>query len=154
MKNLLSNKLRIFMFLLRMKKALSILILALILTTGLHFGLAIHICSGQVSSIRLSFTEEKGTCQMAEKYPDKKLTIFFTNDCCRSFISFLSSDCFYEIPQPPSIKAFQNVPVTPPGYPIIIVLEEPIYLIKTSNSLPGSLRLTSVKLALLCELQC
>ena len=79
-----------------MKKVFSILFAALILLSGMHLSLAAHLCGGEVSAVKLSFTHEKATCGMcaAEQTATTNKTVE-SESCCKDEMSFLAVDTNY-----------------------------------------------------------
>jgi hypothetical protein len=78
-----------------MKKLFSILFAALILLSGMHLSMATHLCGGEVSAIKLSFTHEKAGCGMcaAETVPTDKTVS--NEGCCKDEMSFYAVDSNY-----------------------------------------------------------
>ena len=80
-----------------MKKLFSILFATLILLSGMHLTVATHICGGEISQVKLSFTHQKATCGMCgeeETIPCTNKTID-NEGCCKDEISFYVVDSNY-----------------------------------------------------------
>ena len=79
-----------------MKKLLSIVFAALILLSGMHLSLATHLCGGEVSKVKLSFTHQKASCGMcaAEQSTTTDKTVS-TESCCKDEMSFYAVDSNY-----------------------------------------------------------
>lgn len=76
-----------------MKKLFSILFAALILLSGMHLSLATHICGGEISQVKLSFTYENATCGMCKKeQTPTETTNVSTEGCCKDQMSFYTVD--------------------------------------------------------------
>jgi len=79
-----------------MKKLFSIFFAALILLSGMHLSLAAHLCGGEISAVRVSFTHEKAGCGMCS---DEQTTMpeisFEAESCCKDELSFFSVDNNY-----------------------------------------------------------
>lgn len=79
-----------------MKKLFSILFAALILLSGMHLSLAMHLCGGEVSAVKLSFTHEKAGCGMcASELPGSTTKTIESESCCKDEMSFLAVDTNY-----------------------------------------------------------
>jgi hypothetical protein len=79
-----------------MKKLFSILFAALILLSGMHLSLAAHLCGGEVSAVKLSFTHEKASCGMCAMEKATTTNKTFDNEsCCKDEMSFLAVDSNY-----------------------------------------------------------
>jgi hypothetical protein len=79
-----------------MKKVFSILFAALILLSGMHLSLAAHLCGGEVSAVKLSFTHEKATCGMCAMEETTTTNKTFNNEsCCKDEMSFFAVDNNY-----------------------------------------------------------
>ncbi|MFT3753522.1 MAG: hypothetical protein QM800_11845 [Paludibacter sp.] len=79
-----------------MKKLFSILFAALILLSGMHFSLAMHLCGGEVSAVKLSFTQENagcGMCASEQSAPTGKS--IESESCCKDEMSFFVVDSNY-----------------------------------------------------------
>ncbi|MDD4992686.1 MAG: hypothetical protein PHR83_10670 [Paludibacter sp.] len=78
-----------------MKKLFSIVFAALILLSGMHLSFAAHLCGGEVSAVKLSFTHEKAGCGMcaAETAPADKTVS--NEGCCKDEMSFYAVDSNY-----------------------------------------------------------
>jgi len=71
-----------------MKKLLSIVFAALILLSGMHLSLATHLCGGEVSQVKLSFTHEKASCGMCpEEQKASNNKTLSTEGCCKDEMS-------------------------------------------------------------------
>ena len=77
-----------------MKKLFSILFATMILLSGMHLSIATHICGGEVSQVKLSFTDEKGSCGMENDHA-QPVGVSFNSECCHDQISFYSVDNNY-----------------------------------------------------------
>lgn len=79
-----------------MKKGLSILFATMILLSGMNLSLATHVCRGEVSQVKLSFTHENATCGMCKKeQTPTETTNVSSESCCKDQISFYSVDNNY-----------------------------------------------------------
>ncbi len=99
-----------------MKKIFSIVFAAIILISGMHFSIATHLCGGEISQIKLSFTHEKAGCGMCGAEEAVPTNGFNDRDCCRDEMSFLVVDNNYN----PS-----TLEVNKPVYHILQVFEVP-----------------------------
>jgi hypothetical protein len=79
-----------------MKKLFSILFAALILLSGMHLSLAMHLCGGEISAVKVSFTHEKASCGMCatEQTVSTNKTIE-SESCCKDEMFFLAVDNNY-----------------------------------------------------------
>ena len=79
-----------------MKKLFSIVFAALILLSGMHLSLAMHLCGGEISAVKLSFDHEKASCGMCatEQTASTNKTIE-SESCCKDEMSFLAVDNNY-----------------------------------------------------------
>jgi hypothetical protein len=79
-----------------MKKLFSILFAALILLSGMHLSLAMHLCGGEISAVKLSFDNEKASCGMcaAEQTVATHESIG-SESCCKDEMSFFAVDSNY-----------------------------------------------------------
>ncbi len=68
----------------------------MILLSGMHLSLATHLCGGEISQVKFSFTHENATCGMCEKeqVPSETTTIS-TEGCCKDQMSFYAVDTNY-----------------------------------------------------------
>jgi hypothetical protein len=79
-----------------MKKLFSIVFAALILLSGMHLTLATHLCGGEVSAVKLSFTHEKAGCGMcAEEAATPTDKSVGNEGCCKDEMSFYAVDNNY-----------------------------------------------------------
>ncbi|HEY6913630.1 MAG TPA: hypothetical protein VI413_03055 [Paludibacter sp.] len=79
-----------------MKKVFSILFAALILLSGMHLSFAAHLCGGEVSAVKLSFTHEKAGCGMcALELPSPTTKTIESESCCKDEMSFFAVDNNY-----------------------------------------------------------
>ncbi|MHB9141192.1 MAG: HYC_CC_PP family protein, partial [Paludibacter sp.] len=78
-----------------MKKLFSILFAAMILLSGMHLSLATHICSGELSATKWSFSDEKASCGMEKDHAAKPADNSYTSDCCQDQLAFYSVDTNY-----------------------------------------------------------
>jgi len=62
----------------------------------MHLSLAAHLCGGEISAVRVSFTHEKAGCGMCS---DEQTTMpeisFEAESCCKDELSFFSVDNNY-----------------------------------------------------------
>lgn len=73
----------------------------------MHLSLATHFCGGEVSEVKLSFTNEKAGCGMCTDEASNTTEISFeAESCCKDEVSFYTIDSNYS----PSTIQF-NVPV-------------------------------------------
>ena len=109
-----------------MKTIFSILFATLILLSGMHLSLATHLCGGEVSAVKLSFTHEKASCGMcADEQATSTKNGLSTEDCCKNEISFYAVDSNY------SPKSMQ---INKPVNSLIQVFYIPTYIgIQTFN---------------------
>lgn len=65
----------------------------------MHLSLATHLCGGQVSAVKLSFSDEKATCGMCgiEKSTQSAANTISTENCCKDKMSFLAVDNNYNL---------------------------------------------------------
>ncbi len=122
-----------------MKKLFSILFAVMILLSGMHLSLATHVCGGEVSAVKLSFTHEKASCGMCGEEQTASTTATVTNEgCCKDEMSFYVVDSnyspstlqinhtanqllqFFDIPKAIGIQSLHtnstsNINVQPPG---------------------------------------
>ena len=81
-----------------MKKLFSILFVAVILLSGMHLSLATHLCGGEVSAVKLSFTHEKADCGMCStEQTNKAEKSIAAEGCCKDEMSFLAVDNNYNL---------------------------------------------------------
>jgi len=78
-----------------MKKLFSILFAALILLSGMHLSLAEHLCGGEVSAVKLSFTHEKASCGMCASEITTAEKSISNESCCKDEMSFYAVDNNY-----------------------------------------------------------
>jgi hypothetical protein len=90
-----------------MRKILSILFAALVLTSGMHLTVATHICCGELAAVKWSLTGEKATCGMEEgSAPCSKNGELNTN-CCKNLVVACTADQNYY----PVIQAAKTISV-------------------------------------------
>jgi hypothetical protein len=78
-----------------MKKLFSILFAALILLSGMHLTLATHLCGGEVSQVKLSFTHQKASCGMCKEEATSTDKSVSNESCCKDEMSFYAVDNNY-----------------------------------------------------------
>ena len=79
-----------------MKKLFSILFAALILLSGMHLSLTTHLCGGEVSAVKLSFTHQKAACGMCEAEQTSPTGKTISNEsCCKDQMAFYAIDNTY-----------------------------------------------------------
>jgi len=78
-----------------MKKLFSIVFAALILLSGMHLSLATHMCGGELSAVKLSFTHEKATCGMCAEEATTTGKSFSNESCCKDEMAFYAVDNNY-----------------------------------------------------------
>ncbi|MEI6554346.1 MAG: hypothetical protein WCL70_02025 [Paludibacter sp.] len=81
-----------------MKKLLSILFATLILLSGMHLSLATHLCGGEVSAVKLSFTHQKACCGMCAAEQTASTPVnkgIEKEDCCKNEMAFYAVDNTY-----------------------------------------------------------
>ena len=80
-----------------MKKVFSILFAALILLSGMHLSFAEHLCGGEVSAVKWSFTHEKASCGMCATETKPVGKSIATESCCKDEMSFYAVDSNYSL---------------------------------------------------------
>lgn len=65
-----------------MKKILSIVFALLIILSGMHFSLAIHICEGKLFGSKFSFTGDHVSCGMETKSEHSGKGYHLSSECC------------------------------------------------------------------------
>jgi hypothetical protein len=79
-----------------MKKLFSILFAALILLSGMHLSLAMHLCVGELAAVKWSLSDEKASCGMAvEKQINTSEKSLAAESCCKDEMSFYAVDSNY-----------------------------------------------------------
>jgi hypothetical protein len=78
-----------------MKKLFSIVFAALILLSGMHLSLATHLCGGEVSAVKFSFTHEKATCGMCAEETTPADKTVSNESCCKDEMAFYAVDNNY-----------------------------------------------------------
>jgi hypothetical protein len=78
-----------------MKKILPILFATLILLSGMHLSLAAHLCGGEVSAVKLSFTHEKASCGMCASETTTAEKSISNESCCKDEMAFYAVDNDY-----------------------------------------------------------
>ncbi len=78
-----------------MKKLFSIVFAAIILVSGMHLSIATHLCGGEISQVKLSFTHENATCGMCGEEESAPANGFNNEGCCQNEMSFLVVDNNY-----------------------------------------------------------
>jgi hypothetical protein len=79
-----------------MKKLFSILFAALILLSGMHLTIATHLCGGQISQVKLSFTNQKASCGMCGEEETTSTDKTVGNEsCCKDQMAFYAVDNNY-----------------------------------------------------------
>lgn len=78
-----------------MKKTLSILFALMILLSGMNFSFATHLCGGEVSAVKVSFTHEKAGCGMCGDEGNTSETSMNSEGCCKDQMSILEVDHNY-----------------------------------------------------------
>ncbi|MEA4935633.1 MAG: hypothetical protein VB102_03210 [Paludibacter sp.] len=76
-----------------MKKVLSILFSAVVLLSGLHLSVAAHFCGEEMTRWKVSFDEEKATCDMCN-HESTPVSIDVTS-CCKDALTVLNVDKNY-----------------------------------------------------------
>jgi hypothetical protein len=79
-----------------MKKALSILILGLILLSGMNFTVASHTCGGELVATKMSFDEELASCGMENDQDSPSKELLIKADCCHDQINAFTVDKQYQ----------------------------------------------------------
>lgn len=65
-----------------MKKILSILFALLIILSGMHFSLAIHLCEGKLFGSKFSFSGDHVSCGMESKSDHSGKGYQLSSECC------------------------------------------------------------------------
>lgn len=79
-----------------MKKVFSILFALMILLSGMHLSLATHLCGGEVSAVKVSFTHQNASCGMcAEEQTSSNEQSFSAESCCKDEIALYTVDNNY-----------------------------------------------------------
>jgi hypothetical protein len=79
-----------------MKKVFSISFTLLMLTTMMHFSLAIHYCQGTEVASKLSLAGKLASCGMEDNERTLPLTgTNFTKHCCDDVVTFIGRDSNY-----------------------------------------------------------
>ncbi len=92
-----------------MKKGLSILFASMILLSGMHLTLATHLCGGELSAVKVSFTHQNASCGMCGEVQTNTDEQSISNEsCCKDEMAFYAVDNNYN---PSSFKV--NKPVQP-----------------------------------------
>lgn len=92
-----------------MKKVLSILFSSMILLTGMHLTIATHLCGGELSAVKVSFTHQKANCGMcAAEQMNTKTQSISNESCCKDEMAFYAVDNNY------SPSSFQIIQPTQP----------------------------------------
>jgi len=62
----------------------------------MHLSFAAHLCGGEVSAVKLSFTHEKASCGMCAKEETNSTNkTFSTESCCKDEMYFFAVDSNY-----------------------------------------------------------
>ena len=79
-----------------MKKLFSILFAGMIILSGMHLTIATHLCGGEISQVKLSFTHQKASCGMCgeEETTSPEKTIG-NESCCKDQMAFYAVDNNY-----------------------------------------------------------
>ncbi|HAN00220.1 MAG TPA: hypothetical protein DCQ26_16625 [Marinilabiliales bacterium] len=88
-----------------MKKLLSISFAFLILLSGMHFSIAVHICSGEIAASKWSITGQKATCGMESPEESCPMHTGIDSNCCHDKIACFVVDTNY------SPTSFQDIDV-------------------------------------------
>jgi hypothetical protein len=121
-----------------MKKALTILIAGILITSGMQISLDRHYCGGSLADIKVSFTGKLASCGMERHEAQNTAFPVITNRCCEDQVSVYSISAnwypeFFQLSHPSPVKGlddFQTVSllysnsyssgidnrVLPPGY--------------------------------------
>ena len=68
----------------------------LILLSGMHLTLATHLCGGEISAVKVSFTHENANCGMcAVKQTNSTAQSISNESCCKDEMSFYAVDSNY-----------------------------------------------------------
>lgn len=68
----------------------------MIVLSGMHLSLATHLCGGELSSAKLSFTAEKAGCGMkTDENASTTEKSFNAVSCCKDVVSFYTVDTNY-----------------------------------------------------------
>lgn len=68
----------------------------MILLSGMHLSVAMHLCGGEVSQVKFSFSHEKAICGMCGEENDSTATAEIdTIGCCKDEMSFYVVDSNY-----------------------------------------------------------
>ncbi len=65
-----------------MRKILSILFVLLIILSGMHFSLAIHLCEGKLFGSKFSFSGDHVSCGMESKSEHSGKGYYLSSECC------------------------------------------------------------------------
>ena len=138
-----------------MKKLFSILFAAMILLSGMHLSLATHLCGGEVSTVKLSFTHAQAGCGMcAEKQTNPTQKNVSSQGCCKDQMFLYAVDTNYS-PSTLQIKAPVNplllvyyIPST-----IGILYSNTKFSVNTNVQPPGEFIASAVTLPDICVFQ-
>jgi hypothetical protein len=78
-----------------MKKAITILITVIFLTSLIHFSIGHHYCGGNLAAVKVSLTGEKATCGFEHGDSHRNNQISLTSKCCDDHTSFLTGNDNY-----------------------------------------------------------
>ena len=79
-----------------MKKDFSILFALMILLSGMHLTLATHLCGGELSAVKVSFTHKNASCGMCgEEQTSTKAQSISAESCCKDEMAFYAVDNNY-----------------------------------------------------------
>lgn len=103
-----------------MKKAITILITVIFLTSLTQFSIGHHYCGGNLAAVKVSLTGEKATCGIEHGDSHSSNQILFSSGCCEdemlSFFGYNNSiPEYFQITKPlPEKQAiyFQNILLT------------------------------------------
>ena len=80
-------------FNIEMKKLFSILFAAIVLVSGMHLSVAMHLCGGEIAQVKLSFTHENATCGMCgEEDTTSNYKSIDNESCCKDQMLFYAVD--------------------------------------------------------------
>ena len=80
-----------------MKQLFSILFAVMIVLSGMHLSIAMHLCGGEIADVKISFTHEKAGCGMcADEQNTTQQAAVESESCCKDQVSFYTVDSNYE----------------------------------------------------------
>jgi hypothetical protein len=72
-----------------MNKAISILVVAVLIASGMHMSIDRHYCGGALADVKISVTGKLASCGMEQTESDRSNYPLFDQKCCEDQLSYI-----------------------------------------------------------------